>query len=76
MKYIEKHVGTGKGEGIRSIDPVTECHLQAGAVLEMDTSPAPSVSASPCRFPATQGDSPPCPAFSTRTRSPRTGFQQ
>ena len=35
VKYIEKHVGTGQGEGIRSIDPVTECHLQAGAVLVM-----------------------------------------
>ena len=31
--------GHRKGEGIRSIDPVTECHLQAGAVLEMDTPP-------------------------------------
>ncbi len=28
VKYIEKHVGTGKGEGIRSIDPVTECFLR------------------------------------------------
>ena len=38
VKYIEKHVGTGKGQGIRSIDPVTECFLQEDAVLEMDTS--------------------------------------
>ena len=38
VKYIERHVGTGKGEGLRSIDPVTECFLEEGAVLEMDTS--------------------------------------
>ena len=38
VKYIEKHVGTGRGEGIRSIDPVTHCELKEGAVLEMDTS--------------------------------------
>jgi len=35
--YLEKHIGTGDGEGIRSIDPVTEIDLKAGAVLEMDT---------------------------------------
>lgn len=38
VKYIEKHVGTGHGTGIKSIDPVTECDLKEGAVLEMDTS--------------------------------------
>ena len=38
VKYMEKHVGTGKGAGIRSIDPVTECFLKEDAVLEMDTS--------------------------------------
>ena len=38
VKYIEKHVGTGHGTGIRSIDPVTEVELKEGAVLEMDTS--------------------------------------
>lgn len=36
--YQEKHVGTGKGKGLRSIDPVTEATLAEGAVLEMDTS--------------------------------------
>ncbi len=36
-KYIEKHVGTGEGEGVRSIDPVTEIELYEGAQLEMDT---------------------------------------
>ena len=35
--YKEKHVGTGKGTGIRRIDPVTELHLDQDAVLEMDT---------------------------------------
>ena len=37
VRYVEKHVGTGKGSGIRSIDPVTEAELEEGAVLEMDT---------------------------------------
>ncbi len=38
VRYIEKHVGTGKGAGIRSIDPVTEAELEENATLEMDTS--------------------------------------
>ena len=38
VKYIEKHVGTGKGAGLRTIDPVTEAFLEKGAYLEMDTS--------------------------------------
>lgn len=38
VKYIEKHIGTGKGAGLRSIDPVTEAELDENAVLEMDTS--------------------------------------
>ncbi len=37
VKYIEKHIGTGTGEGIRSIDPVTEIYLAEQAVLEMDS---------------------------------------
>ena len=35
--YKEKHIGTGKGQGIRSIDPVTEATLGPNALLEMDT---------------------------------------
>lgn len=35
--YKEKHVGTGKGTGIRSIDPVTDAVLEEDAVLEMET---------------------------------------
>ncbi len=38
VKYIEKHIGTGKGAGIKSIDPVTEAHLDENSLLEMDTS--------------------------------------
>lgn len=38
VKYIEKHIGTGSGAGVRSIDPVTEVYLAEDAVLEMDTS--------------------------------------
>lgn len=37
VKYQEKHIGTGKGTGIRSIDPVTEVFVGENAVLEMDT---------------------------------------
>ena len=37
VKYIEKHIGTGKGAGLRSIDPVTEVQIGENAVLEMDT---------------------------------------
>lgn len=37
VKYIEKHIGTGKGAGIRSIDPVTEAELDEDSVLMMDT---------------------------------------
>ena len=36
--YLEKHIGTGKGEGLRSIDPVTEATLEKDAVLTLDTS--------------------------------------
>ena len=37
VKYLEKHIGTGHGTGLRSIDPVTEAELDENAVLEMDT---------------------------------------
>ena len=37
VKYVEKHIGTGHGTGIRSIDPVTEAELDDNSVLEMDT---------------------------------------
>ncbi len=35
--YKEKHIGTGKGKGLKKIDPVTDITLGEGAVLEMDT---------------------------------------
>ena len=38
MLYQEKHVGTGKGAGIRTIDPVTEITLEDDAYFEMDSS--------------------------------------
>ena len=34
--YREKHVGTGKGKGLRRIDPVTDCTLAEGALSEFD----------------------------------------
>lgn len=38
VKYDEKHVGTGKGKGNHTIDPVTEVVLKKNSYLEMDTS--------------------------------------
>lgn len=35
--YQEKHIGTGKGKGIRTIDPVTEIFLEENAEFEMDS---------------------------------------
>lgn len=35
--YREKHVAQGRGRGGKRIDPVTECELDEGAVLEMDS---------------------------------------
>lgn len=35
--YKEKHVGTGTGAGLKKIDPVTDCYLEEGSRLEMDT---------------------------------------
>ena len=37
VKYVEKHIGLGKGIGLRTIDPVTEAELGEDSVLEMDT---------------------------------------
>ncbi len=35
--YKEKHIGTGEGNGLKKIDPVTECYLKDNSRLEMDT---------------------------------------
>lgn len=35
--YREKHIGTGEGDGTRSIDPVTEAFLEEGAMLEIES---------------------------------------
>ncbi len=32
VKYLEKHIGTGHGTGLKSIDPVTEAELDENAV--------------------------------------------
>ena len=37
MLYKEKHIGTGKGTGLRRIDPVTDAYLKEDSYLEMDT---------------------------------------
>ena len=35
--YRENHVGTGRGKGIKTIDPVTDVFLEDGAEFEMDS---------------------------------------
>lgn len=37
VKYIEKHIGEGSGEGKRILNPVTVVELKNGATLEMET---------------------------------------
>ena len=37
VRYEEKHVGMGKGDGNRTIDPVTDAYLKKNAYLEMNT---------------------------------------
>ena len=36
MHYEEKHIGTGAGSGTRSINPVSEIHLEKDAYLEIE----------------------------------------
>lgn len=38
VRYLEKHVGLGKGDGRKTIDPVTEVFLEKDASMEMETS--------------------------------------
>ena len=38
VRYLEKHVGLGNGDGRKSIDPVTEIFLDKNASMEMETS--------------------------------------
>lgn len=37
VRYIEKHVGTGKGSGNKTINPITEIELKPNSYLEMNT---------------------------------------
>ena len=37
VRYEEKHLGNGNGSGSRSIDPVTDIHLEENALMEMET---------------------------------------
>ena len=37
VRYVEKHYGSGDGNGERIMNPATEIHLDQGASLEMDT---------------------------------------
>ena len=44
IKYIEKHIGSGNGEGIRSINPKTEIDMKENSYLEMDTTQISGIS--------------------------------
>lgn len=37
VKYVEKHYGSGDGNGKRIMNPVTEIHLEENSFMEMDT---------------------------------------
>lgn len=37
VRYVEKHYGSGDGNGDRIMNPTTEIHLAEGACLEMET---------------------------------------
>ena len=37
VRYLEKHYGTGVGDGERVLNPVTNVYLEQGSYLEMDT---------------------------------------
>lgn len=54
--YQEKHIGTGKGKGLRRIDPVTDAVLEEGAVLEMDTTQIGGVDSTVRKTSAVLGD--------------------
>ena len=53
--YKEKHVGIGKGIGLRRIDPVTEITLGEGASMEMETIQLGGVDTTDRRTKATLG---------------------
>jgi Fe-S cluster assembly scaffold protein SufB len=36
VKYVEKHYGSGDGEGKRILNPGTEIHMDEGSVMEME----------------------------------------
>ena len=44
IKYIEKHVGTGIGIGIRAINPIADIEIDENSYLEMDTTQISGVS--------------------------------
>ena len=44
--YKEKHIGTGKGNGAKKIDPVTDIIMEEGSYVEMDTTQIGGVTSS------------------------------
>ncbi len=48
VKYVEKHYGSGDGNGERIMNPTTEAHLDEGAYMEMQTAQIKGVD-STCR---------------------------
>ncbi len=53
--YRERHIGTGEGDGTRTIDPVTEAFLEEGAVLEIDSTQIKGVDSTNRKTKATVG---------------------
>lgn len=44
--YREKHIGTGEGDGSKTINPVTEAFLEEGSVLEIESTQIKGVDSS------------------------------
>lgn len=46
VRYIEKHIGTGDGEGGKILNPVTNIEMDSGATFEMETTQLGGVTSS------------------------------
>ena len=68
VKYLEKHVGTGKGVGIRRIDPVTEVFMAEDSVMIMETSQIGGVDSTTRVTRATLAPTPSCTSTSAAHR--------
>ena len=46
VRYVEKHIGTGDGEGGKVLNPVTNIEMESGATFEMETTQLGGVTSS------------------------------